>query len=138
MWLAEAAAVPEAIKGNPWVIYGSMIVLGLGWIATVSETLQKLLGPLGRWLAARQARRAARAASLTDVRIKDIQGQVDHLGPRVDSLEDELYQLRQLVARHSPWDWAALDVLRRGQADYPDPPPLVPPKPDPRQRGDHV
>ncbi|PRY35341.1 hypothetical protein [Umezawaea tangerina] len=131
MVLAEATSTLESLKSSGWFVYGSMAVLLLGYLATVSENLQKLLGPLGRWLGARQARRAARAASLTDVRIKDIQGQLDHVVPRLDYVERELYEMRLLATGHAPWDWRALNELRRNQPDYPDPPPLLPPPPHP-------
>ncbi|HWO58980.1 MAG TPA: hypothetical protein VNO31_02905 [Umezawaea sp.] len=128
MLLAEAAVVADSVKGGPWVVYGSMVVLFLGYLATVSETLQKLLGPLGKWLAARQARRAERAASRTDVRIADLQGQVKHLAPRLDLVESELYELQSLVADHARWDWQVLDAVRKFDPDFPSPPPLRPNK----------
>lgn len=123
--------VLDALKTNPWVIYVAMIGGALVWLSTVSESVQKLLGPLGRALAARQARREARILSLTDVRILDYVGQVEHLARRVDTLERELYPLQQNVAAHRPWDWRILELARRIDPQFPDPPPFYPVPPEP-------
>lgn len=131
--LADLATITEAIKGN-LVVYVGVAAALAGYVATVSTELQKILGPLGRWLAARQARRVHRAAAQTDVRILDMQGQLDHVVPRLDGVERQLYEMRRLVLQHEPWDWQALSDLRRTDPAYPEPPPMLPP-PTPKTEG---
>lgn len=125
--LADLATITDAVKGNSIVIYVGIAAVALGYVATVSAELQKILGPVGRWLGARQARRVQRAASQTDVRILDMQGQLDHVVPRLDGVEAELNEVRRLVTGHTPWDWHALNRIRRDDPEFPDPPPLLPP-----------
>lgn len=126
MEIVDLASVTDVLQNNPVVIYAAAASIVLGYVATVSAELQKILGPLGRWLGARQARRVRRAATQTDVRILDMQGQVDHLAPRLDAVETELYELRALAAEHARWDWQVLDAVRQTIPDFPAPPPLRP------------
>ena len=125
--MADIASITEVMKNNPAVVYVGMAAVVLGYVATVSSELQKILGPLGRWLAARQARRTERATKQTDVQLLDIQRQLGHVVPRLSEVERQLYQMRQLALNHEPWDWQALSDLRRTQPGYSEPPPLLPP-----------
>ena len=125
--LGDLASIGDAVKGNSLIVYLGIVVVAVGYLATVSAELQKILGPVGRWLAARQARRVQRTATQTDVRILDMQGQLEHVGPRLDAVERQLYEIRQRVLGHEPWDWQALSDLRRTDPTYPEPPALLPP-----------
>jgi hypothetical protein len=125
---SDALTAVADLKGNPWVIWGTLIGGLFLWLASVSEAVQKLLGPLGRWIGSRQAKRAARVLALSDPRVADLVGQVKHLAPRVDLLESQLETMYALVSDHIPWDLETLDLARRVDPRHPQPPTLRPPR----------
>lgn len=69
----------EDWAGN-WAVYSTGVLAALAFLTSVSEKLQALLGPLGRWLGDRN-RRAIERQSLIEQRYE---GQVDVLLAEVD------------------------------------------------------
>lgn len=97
-----------------------------GYIATVSEKLQAVLGPLGRWLGERKMRKLKRADEYNDARVAYLTEQVEYLANEVAKIRHEQHEQLVLLATHRAWDTNAVHQIHELGGAVEPPPPLYP------------
>jgi hypothetical protein len=103
------------------------IVAGLASYAVlVSARLQKLLGPIGRWISQRQVRRIERAGAVNDARVEDLSEQVQYLLDEQRRSRGEQQAMWKILRTHQRWDVDVARQVRELGGDVADPPPLFP------------
>lgn len=114
---------PGGIPGE-LLVWAGVGVAFLGYLVLASERIQKLLGPIGRWISRRQVRRIERAGAVADARVEDLGEEISHLRKEVQRYRTEQADMWTALHKHQRWDVDVARQVRELGGDVGDPPPL--------------
>lgn len=117
---------PDAGFSSEILVWLGVAVAALGYLVLASARLQKLMGPLGRWISTRQLRRIERSAAVADARVDDLGEEVAHLRKEVHRYRTEQGAMWTQLRTHEKWDFDVARQVRGLGGDVDDPPPLYP------------